>query len=102
MKNFYALRAKIADAIQKVEDPELFVSVVDLGLLYNIRAEKENIIVEMTLTTMGCPLFDTIQKDVEKAVQKILPKTQVKIELVFNPPWSLEMVAHAASAELGI
>lgn len=102
MKNFYTLRPKIASAIRKVEDPELYVSVVDLGLLYGVRAEKDTIIIEMTLTTMGCPLFETIEKDVKENLKDILPSAKIELKLVFDPPWSTDMVSPEAAAELGI
>jgi metal-sulfur cluster biosynthetic enzyme len=102
MKDFYSIRPKIASAIRKVEDPELYVSVVDLGLLYNIRAQENMLVIEMTLTTMGCPLFETIEKDVKENIKKEFPDIPIKLKLVFDPPWSTEMVSPAAAAELGI
>ena len=102
--DFYTLRATIAEAIRIVEDPELFVSIVDLGLLYNITLDdKQEIVISLTLTTIGCPLFETIEKQVREEVQKVVPEgTAFSIDIVFDPPWSLEMVAPDARAELGI
>lgn len=104
MNNFYTLRPKIAKAVAKVEDPELFVSIVDLGLLYNITLDTENTLhISLTLTTIGCPLFDTIEKKVREEVREILPKKMnFTIDILFDPPWSLEMVSPSARAELGI
>lgn len=104
MQNFYTLRPVVAEAIRIVEDPELFVSIVDLGLLYGITLEEENILkVSLTLTTIGCPLFETIEKEVREETQKVIPEGMIlKIDIVFDPPWSLEMVSPNARAELGI
>ena len=104
MKNFYTLRPAIAKAVSKVEDPELFISIVDLGLLYNITLDTDDTVrISLTLTTIGCPLFDTIEKKVREEVRKILPeKIPFVIDILFDPPWSLVMVSPSAKAELGI
>ena len=104
MKNFHTLRPSLAKAISKVEDPELFISIVDLGLLYNITLDTDDTVrISLTLTTIGCPLFDTIEKKVREEVKNILPaKTNFIIDILFDPPWSLDMVSPSAKAELGI
>lgn len=103
MKDFYTLRPDIAHAIAKVEDPELFVSIVDLGLLYGISSDNTTLTISLTLTTIGCPLFETIEKEVRQEVIKVAPPgTTLKIDIVFDPPWSMEMIAPNARAELGI
>lgn len=104
MQNFYTLRPLLAEAIRVVEDPELFVSIVDLGLLYGITEdENHNIKISLTLTTIGCPLFETIEKEVHQEVAKVIPQgTPFTIAIIFDPPWSMEMVAPNARAELGI
>ena len=87
-----------------VIDPELGINVVDLGLLYDvdIRSEKE-INIEMTLTTMGCPLWDVIQADATRAVKERYGEDiDVEVEFVFDPPWSPEMMSEDARMELGI
>ncbi len=103
MKDFYTLRSTIAKAITKVEDPELFVSIVDLGLLYGISLENATLKISLTLTTIGCPLFETIEKEVRQEVTKVAPEgTTLKIDIVFDPPWSMEMISPNARAELGV
>lgn len=104
MQNFHILRPIIAKAIRLVEDPELFISIVDLGLLYGITFEEKDILkISLTLTTIGCPLFETIEKKVRQEIEKVIPREMtVKIDIVFDPPWSMEMIAPNARAELGI
>jgi metal-sulfur cluster biosynthetic enzyme len=97
-----SLRARIAQAIYDVIDPELNVSIVDLGLLYNIVVEPHRIRVEMTLTTFGCPLFGIIEKDVKEKASAVSQGRDVSVELVFDPPWSPEMISPGARAELGL
>jgi metal-sulfur cluster biosynthetic enzyme len=97
-----ATRARVAQAIRNVIDPELNVSIVDLGLLYNILVEPDRIRVEMTLTTYGCPLFGVIEKDVREKAMAVSQGKEVSIDLVFDPPWSPEMISPEARAELGI
>lgn len=103
MKNFYTLRPDLAKTIRAVEDPELFLSIVDLGLLYNITLnENQEIQISLTLTTIGCPLFETIEKDIRAKIETAFPRLACNIKIVFDPPWSLEMMASNARAELGI
>mgnify|MGYP002624133551 CR=1 FL=1 len=87
-----------------VVDPELGINVVDLGLLYDvdIRSEKQ-VSLEMTLTTMGCPLWDVIQSDAMRAIQERYgDDIEVDVEFVFDPPWNPEMMSEDARMELGI
>lgn len=97
-----------ADAVreclrQKVYDPELGVNVVDLGLLYDIDVRDDNeIYVEMTLTTPGCPLYDTISSEVEAALKERFGEdVEVDINFVWDPPWTPAMMSEEAREELG-
>ena len=96
------MRAAVATALKDVLDPELFVSIVDLGLLYNIRIEKKTAIIEMTLTTMGCPLFGVLEEDIKRKSTSIDGITDAEVKLVFDPPWDIRMVSPEAQAQLGI
>lgn len=96
-----AVREVIRDS---VIDPELGINIVDLGLLYDvdIRSEKD-VRLEMTLTTMGCPLWDVIQADAERAVhERYGDDVNVEVEFVWDPPWNPEMMSEDARMELGI
>lgn len=92
----------VRNQLKTVLDPELFLSIVDLGLVYDIQVQDSIAIITMTLTTIGCPLFDTIQHDIHKAVLTLPDIKEVKVELTFDPPWDYDKMSESAKAELGI
>lgn len=97
------MKAKIHKALKGVDDPELGYSIVDIGLIYDVEIDdKKNVVVVMTLTSMGCPLFGVIESDVHKAVRSVEGVTDVSVELTFDPPWSPELMTEEVRAELGI
>ena len=80
---------EIRDAMHQVEDPELGINIVDLGLLYGVRQDDEgNVILDMTLTSMGCPLTDQILADSRAALEPLDGVRSVDINWVWDPPWS--------------
>ncbi|CAN5634366.1 metal-sulfur cluster assembly factor [soil metagenome] len=86
-----ALREACYEALKVVRDPEIPVNVVDLGLIYGLEVSPEgDVTVEMTLTSMGCPVQDMIQADAELACMKVEGVKKVVVEFVWSPPWSLE------------
>jgi len=83
------MREKILEALKVVRDPEIPVNVVDLGLVYDVSIDDDGQVgVEMTLTSMGCPVQDLIQTDAELAVMKVEGVNAVSVEFVWSPPWS--------------
>lgn len=97
------LKEKIYAALKTVDDPELGYSIVDIGLIYDIVLEKDDaIVVVMTLTSMGCPLFGVIEADIYKAVTAVKGVERVSVELSFDPPWSPELMTEEVRAEMGI
>ena len=96
------LEKKIWAELKKVLDPELNVSLVDLGLIYKVKVKNDQAIITMTLTTVGCPLFGLIQQQIEEQIKAIKGIKAVEIKLVFDPPWSMEMVSDDAKLKLGI
>lgn len=83
------MREKILEALKVVRDPEIPVNVVDLGLVYDVSIDGDGHVgVEMTLTSMGCPVQDLIQTDAELAVMKVEGVNAVSVEFVWSPPWS--------------
>ena len=91
------------DALTDVLDPELNISIVDLGLVYDIAFEKQKVTIEMTLTTIGCPLFASIEKEVKEQLNKLGFKDEdATINLTFDPPWDVEKLSPRAKAILGI
>lgn len=93
---------KIREALKKVIDPELGVSIVELGLIYDIRYEAGEAEIEMTLTSPGCPLAPVIDKKVREAMKEVPEVKNVTVELVWDPPWSTEAMSAELRAELGI
>jgi metal-sulfur cluster biosynthetic enzyme len=80
---------EIRSAMKTVEDPELGVNVVDLGLLYGVRQEGDGkVILDMTLTSMGCPLTEQILGDSRAALEPLEGVDEVDINWVWDPPWS--------------
>lgn len=96
-------KTQIETTLYKVMDPELNISIMDLGLIYKIKIEKNKVHILMTLTSMGCPLFGTIEEDIKFLLSKIgLKENQIEIELTFDPPWSLDKMSENGKAILGI
>lgn len=88
--------------LSEVPDPELGISIVDLGLIYKVSIDKKgNIEVLMTLTTMGCPLFDLIREPIEQGLMNIPGVKNVTVNLTFEPPWSVEKMSKEAKIKLG-
>lgn len=92
----------IRDALRYVVDPEVGLNVVDLGLVYHIDVSAEHIRVRMTMTTPACPLGDTIMESARAAIHAAAPKVNdIEIELVWDPPWSPEMMSEIARQHFG-
>lgn len=88
---------------ENVVDPELGINVVDLGLLYDVEILSDrDVRLEMTLTTVGCPLYDMIKAEVSRALkERFGDDVNVEVEFVFDPPWSPDMMSEEARRELG-
>lgn len=86
-----ALREQVLEALKVVRDPEIPVNVVDLGLIYNVDVSEDGKVdIDMTLTSMGCPVQDMIQADAELAAMKVEGVRRVDVEFVWSPPWSMD------------
>ncbi len=97
------LKARILEALEEVEDPELGIDVVNLGLIYGIEIDDErNVKVSMTLTAMGCPLAGVIKNQAETAIQQIEEVNEVTVQIVWNPPWNKNRMSRYAKIALGI
>lgn len=93
---------ELMEALRNVPDPEMGISIVDLGLIYDIKYDKKgNVDVVMTLTTMGCPLFELIAEPMEIELKKIEEVKKVNIELTFDPPWTPEKMTEEGKIALG-
>jgi metal-sulfur cluster biosynthetic enzyme len=81
-------REQVTEALREVFDPELGLSVVDLGLIYGVEIDADRVRVEMTLTTQGCPLHDSMVEWVRQAVGRVPGVLDVAVALTFEPPWT--------------
>jgi FeS assembly SUF system protein len=96
-------RDDILEVLKNVYDPEIPVNVVDLGLIYDVQVNDDNdVYVQMTLTFPGCGMGPYIAQQAEWAIQDIEGVEDVQIELVFDPPWSPDLISEEARAQLGI
>lgn len=89
-------------ALSEVYDPEIPVNIVDLGLVYDIELDEEDdsVHVEMTLTSMGCPIADSIKRNVATAARGVEGIQDVSVELVWEPPWSPAKATESGKAQL--
>lgn len=95
-------KEQILHKLEEVMDPELYISIVDLGLVYDVKEKQGNIDIIMTLTTMGCPLFSIIEADIKKKVKALDGVGKIHVDLVFDPPWSIDKMTERGKAMLGI
>lgn len=96
-------QAAVMAALETVIDPELGIDLVNLGLIYNVEVNNEGVCaIDMTLTTMGCPLADVIVTDVRYAVLKVDGISDVMIEFVWYPAWGPERMSRYAKIALGM
>ncbi len=94
---------QIKNKLTEVMDPELNISIVDLGLVYKTKLIKNKVKVVMTLTTIGCPLFSLIETQIKDKIKELGYKDEnIILELTFDPPWSMEKMSKKAKAMLGI
>lgn len=96
---------EVREELKLVTDPELGINVVDLGLIYDVRIKEDKYIttveVDMTLTAMGCPLAGFLEDDV-KSVVKNKGADDVIVNIVYDPPWTPEMLSEEVKDQLGL
>lgn len=94
----------VLQQLDLVLDPEMNISLVDLGLIYKVTiSDKQKVHILMTLTTMGCPLFGVIEEDIYLKLSEInVKRKDVKIEMTFEPPWDMNRLTKKGKALLGI
>ena len=92
---------QIRTALTKVIDPEIGFNIVDMGLVYKIDIHDNSIIITMTLTTPGCPMHNSITDWAEKEIKNLDPLLDVKINLVWQPPWTPNMMNSNLRKSLG-
>ena len=101
--NKQALEEKIISMLKTCYDPEIPVNIFELGLIYEIQIDNEgNVVVKMTLTSPACPVAGSLPGEVQEKVFSIPEVKNVRVELVWTPPWDKDMMSDAAKLELGM
>jgi metal-sulfur cluster biosynthetic enzyme len=96
-----ATREEVVEALRQVEDPELGMDIVDLGLMYDVELENGKVKVVHTLTSMGCPVGPMIQQQIDDVVRALPGVEDVEVELTWDPPWTPEKMSEDAKFILG-
>ena len=97
------IKNKIIETIKKIYDPEIPVNIYDLGLIYKIEVdEKNNVSIDMTLTSPNCPVAESLPKEVKDNIMKLEGVSDVNLNLVWEPPWDKDKMSEAAKLELNI
>ena len=97
------LKNKIITEIKKIYDPEIPVNIYELGLIYKIEiSEKNDVLIEMTLTSPNCPVAESLPNSVKENILKINEIKNVDLKLVWDPPWTKEIMSEAAKLELNL
>ena len=95
-------RDDVMEALKDVFDPEIPVNVVDLGLVYDCKVEDGDVSVKMTLTFPGCGMGPYIAQQAEWRIAEIDDVEDVEVEMVYDPPWSADMISEDGKAQLGL
>ena len=95
------LKEQVIEALKHVDDPELGINIVDLGLVYSVDLEGDTVHITYTLTTMGCPIGPLIEAEMKQFLSGIEGVNEVNAEMVLRPPWTPEMMSEEAKAALG-
>lgn len=98
------IKNRILESLEQVIDPELGIDIVNLGLIYEIRFDGEtgHTEIDMTLTTMGCPLADLLTDQIHDAMTDVPEVTNTEVKLVWYPAWTVEKMSRYARIALGI
>ena len=97
-----SLRRGIEDALQRVVDPELALSIVDVGLVYGVTVSETRTHVLLTMTSAACPVVDLIIEDVEAELDAVVPAGMtIQVELTWAPPWSSDRMSDGAKRFMG-
>ena len=90
---------QIRTSLKQCMDPEIPISIVDLGLIYGIDiSEKNDVDIKMTMTTKGCPLHETMVDDVKRYTRKVAGVNNVNVNIVWDPPWSMDKISDEAKS----
>ena len=96
------LKEKVIMEIKKIYDPEIPVNIYDLGLIYDVQIDQKKAKIKMTLTTPNCPVAESLPKEVKDSAMQVEEIEDVDLQLVWDPPWSKDMMSDAAKLELNL
>ena len=97
------IKDKVIEEIKKIYDPEIPVNIFELGLIYDIFVDdKNNVKINMTLTTPNCPVAESLPKEVKDTIMKVEGVSDVNLNLVWEPPWDKGKMSEAAKLELNL
>jgi len=92
---------QIRESLKNCMDPEVPLSIIDMGLIYGIDVSENNDVnIKMTMTTKGCPLHDTMVDDVKRYTKKISGVNNVQVDIVWDPPWTMDKMSDEAKAKM--
>ena len=102
MMNKKELENRIIEVIKTIYDPEIPVNIYELGLIYDVNVNDENMVkILMTLTTPNCPVAESLPQEVKDKVKSLDQVSDVELEMTFDPPWNTELMSDEAKLELG-
>jgi metal-sulfur cluster biosynthetic enzyme len=93
---------QVYEVLRNCYDPEIPVNLVDLGLIYDVKVDDDNVNVVMTLTARGCPAHSFISEQVRERVAKIEGVKSANVQVVWDPPWNISRLSDAARKQLGM
>lgn len=97
------LETRVIEAIQTCYDPEIPVNIYELGLIYDVDVSREGAVhVEMTLTSPACPVAGSLPPEVEQKIKTVHGVTSARVDVVWDPPWTPDLMSEAAKLELGL
>tara|TARA_B100000674_G_scaffold48921_1_gene33802 strand:- start:668 stop:964 length:297 start_codon:yes stop_codon:yes gene_type:complete len=96
------IKNKIIEEMRKIYDPELPVNIYELGLIYDIQVTGNKAEIKMTLTSPNCPVAESLPEEVKEGAMQVEGINQVDIQLVWDPPWTKDMMSDAAKLELNL
>ena len=96
------LEGLIIAALKQIYDPEIPVDIFELGLIYEVKIKDEGMVdIDMTLTSPNCPVAESLPRDVKAKIEAVEGVTECNVNIVFDPPWSKDMMSEEAQLELG-
>ena len=91
----------VMKTLKKCLDPEIGISILDLGFIYDVKINENKVHIKMTLTTPGCPMHSFIVEDVRNKLKEIKGVKEVNVDLVWDPPWTPDRMSDEAKKKLG-